>query len=44
MPTTTLKMMCAIDERRTARLPPIITNPVVAAVPILCPTIIAQPC
>ena len=37
-------MMCASAERRTARPPPTITSPVVAAVPTLCPTIIAQPC
>ena len=36
--------MCASAARRTARLPPITTSAVVAAVPTLCPTIIAQPC
>src|SRR5262249_22838438 len=36
--------MCASDARRTARLPPIITSADVAVVPMLCPTIMAQPC
>src|SRR5262245_865079 len=41
-PTTMLKTMCASAARRTARLPPTTTSPVVAAVPTLCPTTIAQ--
>src|SRR5215475_8195538 len=43
-PTTELKRMCASDARRTARLPPIITSADVAVVPMLWPTIMAQPC
>src|SRR5262249_13808280 len=43
-PTIELKRMCASAARRTARLPPIITSADVAVVPMLCPTIMAQPC
>ena len=42
IPTATLETMCASAARRTATPAPIATMALVAAVPTLCPTIIAQ--
>jgi hypothetical protein len=44
MPIETVYTICAIAARRTANPAPIATNALVAAVPTLWPTIIAQAC
>ena len=44
MPVETLYTICAIAARRTANPAPIATSALVAAVPTLWPTIIAQAC